>query len=185
MVRSFSPMSDLTFLNDVVNKALKLFEYYRNGPVPMPELKPGFIFQQCVDMVLEADNIVSKEYGLGDHCLPELGLAVQLKTTVSGKFHNVCQFCRSSIRRKNVMDQKIARCEDVTKRVYEMLDATQTDRFVLSYVDLLHSVTRHYLLHDGNDFVGEWMNPEFILSPVKQTHFKLKLDKLTRLEDGA
>jgi hypothetical protein len=170
--------SDTQFLGSVVKESLKLFEYYRNGPVEMAKLRPGFIFQACVDDVLDGNGVLSIESGLGDHCIPEMGLAIQLKTTTQKNPAKQLMFCRSSVKGRTPELQKILRIKDVTTRIEDLLINTGTYQFVLLYVNLTTSTHKQYLLHDENGLVGDWLNPENVCTPPKQTHFVIRADKL-------
>lgn len=174
-------MKTTTFLSDVVADAMSLFEYYRNGPVAMHKLQPGFIFQQCVDQVLNLRKIESVECGLGDHCLTEMGLAMQLKTTVQESPGDQFVFCRSSVRSSNPLAQKQLRIKDVESRIYDMFGSTGTFQFVLVHVNLTTRDHASFLLHDGDGVVGDWLNIENISSPQKQTHFVIRKSKLVKL----
>ena len=174
-------MKTTTFLTGVVNDAMSLFEYYRGGPVEMHKLQPGFIFQQCVDQVLNLRKVHSVECGLGDHCLTDMGLAVQLKTTVQDEDVNRIIFCRSSVANANPIIQKALRVNDVENRIYDMFGSTGTCQFVLVHVNLTRRATHIYNLHDGNDVVGNWLKPENVTTPHKRTHFWVKARHMVEL----
>lgn len=174
-------MDTTLFLNDLVNDAMGLFSYYRQGPVPMHKLQPGFIFQQCIDQTLEARKIVAVECGLGDHCLPDLGLAIQLKTTVQDTHCDRLIFCRSSVADNDVAAQKQGRRDDVEDRIYDMYGTSDTSQFVLVHVNLTRRETEIYNLHDGNQIVGTWLDTANICSPHKQTHFWVKTRFMQKL----
>ena len=171
-------MSNTTFLNSVVKDSLKLFEYYRKGPIEMSKLRPGFIFQACVDETFNDRGIFAVENGLGDHCLPEIGMAIQLKTTTQKSPPKHLMLCRSSPKGKTVEEQKALRIEDVTQRVESLLIDTGTYHLVLLYVNLTLSTHKQYLLHDEDGMVGDWLKPENVTTPPKQTHFWVRTDKM-------
>lgn len=176
-------MTTTDFLNSVVKDAMGLFEYYRTGPVAMHKLQPGFIFQRCIDAVLANRQIEQIEAGLGDHCIPELGLAIQLKTTVQEKVGDQFIFCRSSVRHDDPTEQKLLRIEDVKDRILDVFGESHTFRLVLIAVNLTTKAHDLYLLHDGQDVVGDWLKPENVTSPPKQTHFVVRTSKLVKLAD--
>lgn len=172
-------MKTTTFLTTVINEAFAPFEYYRNGPIAMHKLKPGFIFQACVDTALDAREVVSVETGLGDHCLPDLGIALQLKTTTgvhSGS--DAFVFCRAKGSDTNFIEQ---RCNDVESRILDMYGRSGTSKFVLSHVNLTTKKIEHYLLHDGNQAVGSWLNPENVGGTRDQSHFVIRFSKMVKL----
>jgi hypothetical protein len=166
------------FLNTVVKDSFNLFEYYRHGPIVMSKLRPGFIFQACIDASLEEKGIYSVENGIGDHCLPEMGLAVQLKTTCQKNPPYHITFCRSSPKARTVKAQKLLRISDVENRIQDMLGETGTRRLVLLYVNLTLSTSKQFLLYDENGVVGDWLKPENVTAPPKQTHFWVRNDKM-------
>lgn len=170
-----------TFLNDLVLDAMDLFSYYRQGPVPMHKLQPGFIFQQCIDQTLNERGIDSVECGLGDHCVPDLGLAIQLKTTVQDNHCDRLIFCRSSFAHVDPATQKQGRRDDVESRIYDMYGETGTNQFVLVHVNLTRKETEIYNLHDGNEIVGTWLDIANVVSPHKQTHFWVKTRYMQKL----
>lgn len=175
-------MKTTTFLNNVVNEAFVPFEYYRHGPVAMHKLKPGFIFQACVDTALDAREIVSVEAGLGDHCLPDLGMALQLKTTTgaySSSKNDAFVFCRAEGFGDNFIEE---RCEDVENRILDMYGRTGTSRFILSHVNLTTKEIEHYLLHDGHKTVGTWNNPSNVGGTRRQSHFIVRFSNMVRLK---
>ncbi len=174
-------MKTTTFLNNVVKDAFSLFDYYRHGPVPMHKLQPGFIFQQCVDAVLAKRGIASIESGLGDHCLPDLGLAIQLKTTVQENEGDRIIFCRSSVANVNEAKQKAFRINDVESRIYDMFGTTETSQFILLHVNLTKKDVHQFLLHDGEKVVGTWLQAENVLTPHRQTHFWVKTRNMKKL----
>jgi len=174
-------MKTTTFLTGTVAGAMKLFEYYRNGPVAMHKLQPGFIFQQCVDAVLEKQGISTVECGLGDHCLIDAGLALQLKTTVQDTHDDRIIFCRSSLKGRSAAEQKSLRINDVESRILDMFGQTGTSQLVLVHVNLFNKNVKIFQLHDGNGVVGNWLKPENVVTPFKQTHFWVKTRHMIEL----
>jgi hypothetical protein len=174
-------MNTPSFLACVIEDAFVPFEYYRNGPIPMHKLKPGFIFQACVDKALEQRQVVSVEVGLGDHCMPDTGIALQLKTTTGvhpGADSFV--FCRAEGFGANFIEE---RCKFVEDSIFNMFGQTGTSRFVLSHVNLTTKGIAHYLLFDEGKPVGDWLKPENIGGTQKQSHFKVKFSKMVPLKN--
>ena len=161
-------------LDTVATDGLKLFEYYRNGPIPMPKLRPGFIFQACVDAVLAEKQIVSVEKGLGDHCVASIGTSIQLKTTTQLVSQNSLMFCRSSETGLTPDERKLKQIVDVETRIQQMFTETETNRLVLLSVNLSLSEVKQYLLYENGIVVGDWLKPENVCTPFKQTHFWVK-----------
>lgn len=169
------------FLDSVMTKAFKHFEYYRHGPIEMHNLKPGFIFQACVDKTFDEMEVECVETGLGDHCLPDLGVSLQLKTTAVRNPSDYIIFCRSSVKGQSALKQKQLRMNDVEGRMYDMFGVTGTSQFILTCVNLTTKAVEHYLLYDDGKFVGTWFQIENIYAPHKQTHFFIKKSALVKL----
>jgi hypothetical protein len=166
------------FLKKTALDASHTFEYYRHGPISYEKLKPGFIFQQCMDEEFAKLGVLSVECGLGDHCLPDLGVGIQLKTSVSKAKADTFIFCRSSVSPKKGEDVKTVRALDVENRIFDMYGMTDTHKFMLVYVDLECRKFKTYLLHDGIRTVGDWLRPENVSTKVDQSHFRTKLSKM-------
>lgn len=170
------------FFDSVVRDAMEEFEYYRNGPIEMQKIQPGFIFQQCIDDVLAERGITAIESGLGDHCMPELEVGMQLKTTVQENPKNAFVFCRSSVVGKTPAKQRELRIKDVEERILEMYGQTGVRKLVLVYANLFNRTSVNYLLHKDKKFVGNWCKFGNVTTPFKQTHFMINKTFLVPLD---
>ena len=112
-----------------------------------------------------------------------MGLAIQLKTSVQENEGDRIIFCRSSVRDSDPNFQKHLRINDVENRIYDMYGATGTCQFVLVHVNLLHSVTTMFQLHNGENVVGRWLDAENVCTPPRQTHVWVKTRYMSPLCD--